>query len=145
MNLVRFMGADELFKYLRGGTLKNNTDWRREAASTSKGFCFFPADPPPEDRLHYLSGVVDFSYVAEFEPRGPICVTMGTGMYRDPREPLPLSIWECFNTPVKMIPVEEYSIAEYSRKTLKLKRYGKIEIKPGARWAIRWCGDQQKN
>ena len=57
MNLVRFMSTRELYRFLDGETISGNTEWRREGyASSSKGICFFPADPKPETRLHYLSG-----------------------------------------------------------------------------------------
>lgn len=64
MNLVRFMSTRELYRFLDGETISGNTEWRREGyASSSKGICFFPADPKPETRLHYLSGVVSFQIV----------------------------------------------------------------------------------
>ena len=45
------MSTRELYRFLDGETISGNTEWRREGyASSSKGICFFPADPKPETR-----------------------------------------------------------------------------------------------
>ena len=55
MRLIRFMGSEELRKYLNGDKLINATKWRAAGmASDSRGFCFFDDSEPPEKRLPYV-------------------------------------------------------------------------------------------
>ena len=138
MRLVRFMGIDEIKQYLGGNLLRNETEWGNFGKSTSKGFCFFPADPPPESRLHYLSGVVSFAIVAEFETGGPLNLRRGTGTYRNPKGKLPGSIWEAVMKPGKTIEVEEYGLNEYSRDSLRLLRLGSVILDDVGEWRILW-------
>ena len=85
MKYVRFMGKDELKKYMNGQTLHNKTIWRENAGnSDSIGFCFFDDSVDPEERLRYLAGVVDISAVAVFERIAPDPMRRSTGTYRDP-------------------------------------------------------------
>lgn len=68
MKYVRFMGKEELKKYINGETLHNKTIWREnDGNSDSIGFCFFDDSVDPEERLKYLAGVVDMSIAAVFE------------------------------------------------------------------------------
>lgn len=139
MRLVRFMGAEELRGYFAGTLLRNDTDWSEYGKAGSIGFCFFPADPPPEERLHYISGVVTFLFVAEFEAAGPVLLRKSTGVYRDPTEELPDSLAEAVLGKLRTIEVEEYSTREYSRASMQLVRLGIIEAGEDFKWHIRWC------
>ena len=138
LRLIRFMSWAELRKYLRGETIKGKTDWSRQGKSTSKGICFFPSVPPPEQRLHYLSGVVDFQAVAEFEVIAPVNLTTSWGEYRDPDEPLPDNPWDLVFSPVKMSRVNEYCVPEYSSKILRLRRVGAVGMSKDYEWLINW-------
>ena len=138
MVLVRFMGVAEMEKYLAGEDLGNTTPWKVINKSTSEGFCFFPAYPAPETRLHYISGVVDFSVVAEFEVIGPVMLMKGTGRYRDPERDIPKNLYEAFFKPPKMMEVEEYSIRGYSKATLRLLRMGTVVFGSDHEWHIIW-------
>ena len=134
------MGNNELRRYLAGETLRNGTDWHRDGhnLSTSKGFCFFPSDPPPESRLHYVSGVVDFDIVAEFQVVGCPRLKEGQGTYRDPGT-APPSLDDILSgrSDVPKITVKEYSMPAYSRNTLRLMRVGTVIIGPEG-WEIVW-------
>ena len=136
MRLIRFMGLEEAEKYLDGEVLENHTDWSAQAKTASKGFCFFPADPPPETRLHYLSGVVDFDIVAEFEVSDVVVLKKSKGQYRDPDEELP-DLWAALTQPVKTFKTTEYSLESYSKKTLRLIRLGAVIMRKQD-WAIVW-------
>ena len=138
LKLIRFMSWAELRKYLRGEIVKGSTDWSKQANTASKGICFFPATPPPEDRLHYLSGNVDFQAVAEFEVIAPVEVTTSWGEYRDPDEPLPDNLWDLVFAPVKRIRVNEYCMPEYSNKILRLLRVGNVGAGKNFEWVINW-------
>lgn len=139
MRLIRFMGAREMCDYLIGRTLTNNTDWRGAGGrSTSKGFCFFPADPPadtPEERLHYISGVVTFDRIMEFEaPDDLPGLRLSWGTYRNPDNktaPLPGL--------TNFVFVNEYCIESYNRDILPLIKYGRvIWDKTINYWKIEW-------
>ena len=140
MKLIRFMGITEMDRYLKGETLENHTDWSLHAATASKGFCFFPEDPAPERRLHYLSGIVDFDVVAEFELLGPSMLRKCRGRYHDPDEKLPGSLPKIFQIPIRYITTEEYSMESYSSKMLKLLRMGTVVL-DGMDWKILWGAD----
>ena len=140
MKLVRFMGPEELQKYLSGEVLRNDMSWKYISKSSSVGFCFFPADPPPEQRLHYLSGVVSFNVVAEFETIGPLMIRKGAGRYRDPEQDDPKSLAEAIFTAPRMMEVEEYSMREYSLQSLRLLRIGRVTLQAGQPdWRIKWA------
>ncbi len=120
MRYVRFMSSNELEKFKQGEVLKNNTDWSKRALSRSIGFCFFGNNVEPEDRIEYLTGVVCMDRVAVFEPIEGEPLRVSQGRYRDPEKDS-LSTY-----PPKMMLVTEYSITEYSNKTMKLVRAGKV-------------------
>lgn len=131
MKYVRFMGPEELQKYETGQILENHTDWSRRG-STSKGFCFFSDTVPPEERIEYLTGVVDMQLCCIFEPVGPLAMTIGFGRYRDPER----DTMENFVTGIiPTVTRKEYSIEWYSNKTLKLIQVGDCD-----RWRheIKW-------
>ena len=141
MRLIRFMGPDEFRKYLAGEMLENRTVWSENGSrSTSKGFCFFPSDPPVETRLHYLSGIVDFRIVAEFLVVGCPRLTEGAGIYRDPRDRITdQSVLNALKRQMRTIKVKEYSLEAYSQKTLYLMRFGTVGIGPRG-WELTWKG-----
>lgn len=120
---VRFMSAKEFWKYLEGGKLINNTDWRKQAQCTdSIGFCFFDDLVPPEKRMEYLSGVVDMEVVAVFETEQRMMESCGR--YRDPDNDASDNLLDALFAPVQMMNVKEYSTKKYSRETMKLVKYG---------------------
>lgn len=118
---VRFMGTNELIKFLHGETLKNETDWSKQAKCTNSiGFCFFDDSVSPESRIEYLTGVVDMDFVAVFEPICPIQFKESEGMYRDPEKDVPHTLIEAlFSAPILM-KVKEYCLNEYNRNMLRL-------------------------
>lgn len=124
MNLIRFMGSEELEKYIHGDVLHNKTVWREEGSrSDSVGFCFFDTSAAPEERMPYLTGLVDMSVVAEFEPVPETVLKESYGIYRDPA----MDDFTILNLLSNRIPrqrVLEYSTTSYSRKTMKLIRIG---------------------
>lgn len=138
MNFVRFMGEGEMEAYLNGKVLRNETNWKGIGKTDSQGFCFFPDTPAPEERLHYLSGVVDFDVVAVFATKGPIMLRKCSGSYRDPNEKLPGNLTEALFAPPKMIQVDEYSMKEYSASSLRLLRIGTVVFGDDRDWHIRW-------
>lgn len=135
MRLIRFMSADELIGYMRGQKIVSDTDWHGAGyRSTSEGICFFPADPPPESRLHYVSGVVDFDRIAEFETVGPTdLIKEAQGQYRDPNH--------LHDFPPVRVSVTEYCMPWYDMHTLKLIRFGTVYWNSDIRyWSICWRG-----
>ena len=120
MRYVRFMSVNELEKFKQGEVLRNNTVWSKRANSGSVGFCFFGDNVKPEDRIKYLTGVVCMDQVAVFEPIGGKPLRISQGLYRDPEKD------SLFTYPQKMMLVTEYSNKEYSNKTRKLVRAGKV-------------------
>ena len=137
MKYVRFMGMDELHKYLSGETLINNTVWSDKAQRTgSVGFCFFDDSVAPESRMHYLNGVVDMEVVAVFEPVVPMCFVVSEGKYRNPEKPIPAVLFEAFLSEL-MMPVKEYSLTEYSCKTLQLVKVG-VPVIGLSEYRIEW-------
>lgn len=120
MRYVRFMSVNELEKFKQGDTLKNNTDWKKQKNSGSVGFCFFGDDVRPEVRIEYLTGVVCMDRVAVFEPIEGEPMRVSLGLYRDPGKD------SLFTYPPAMMLVTEYSIKEYSNKTMRLVKVGKV-------------------
>ena len=121
--LMRFMGNSELSAFLADRELENHTDWRKMAQRTeSKGFCFFDLSEPPEERLKYLIGVVDRSFIAEFEVADDVELRESTGWYAVPGQDggFALLHWQQEKT--------EYSIEQYSSRTFTIKRFGMPEI-----------------
>lgn len=139
MVLIRFMGIPEMEKYLAGDVLRNETTWKGINKSTSAGFCFFPADPEPEKRLHYVSGVVSFDVVGRFETIGPVMLRKGIGKYRDPMADNPKSLMEALFSKPKMMDVEEYSLTEYSNQSLRLTQMGTVIFGRDFDWHIIWA------
>lgn len=115
--LMRFMGVNELAAFLAGQELENHTDWRKQAQSTdSKGFCFFDLSEPPEERLKYLSGVVDSSFIAVFEVEDGVKLRESSGRYAIPGHGC------VFQPPMQK--KREYSTERYSSRTFKIERFG---------------------
>lgn len=111
------MGVNELAAFLAGQELENHTDWRKRAQSTdSKGFCFFDLSEPPEERLKYLSGVVDRSFVAVFEAEDGVKLRESSGRYAIPGH------GDVFPPPMQT--KREYSTERYSSRTFTIKRFG---------------------
>ena len=141
MKLIRFMGIEELRKYLGGETLTNTTEWRAAGqASDSRGFCFFDDSEPPEKRLSYVSGIVDTDMVAIFEtvPFAKIDLFEGSGRYRDVEKDLPTWVDLLTFTNIKFKEVREYSLTEYSNQILRLLEVGKPVRHTESTWKIKW-------
>ena len=141
MKLIRFMGREELRKYLDGETLTNTTEWREAGqASDSKGFCFFDYSEPPEKRLSYVSGIVNTDMVAMFEtvPFAKIDLFEGSGRYRDVEKDLPTWVDLLTFTNIKFKEVREYSLTEYSNQILRLLEVGKPVRHTESTWEIKW-------
>lgn len=139
MRLIRFMGAVELNKYLNGETLTNITDWRKAGQrSGSRGFCFFDDSETPEERLPYVSGVVDTELVVTFEvvPFAKIDLHEGFGRYRDTEKDMPTLEELLTFANIKFKKVREYSLMEYSNQNLRLLNVGKPIRGDG--WEIDW-------
>ena len=140
MKLIRFMGIEELRKYLGGETLTNTTEWRAAGqASDSRGFCFFDDSEPPEKRLSYVSGIVNTNIVAMFEtvPFAKIDLFEGSGRYRDVEKDLPTWVDLLTFTNIKFKEVREYSLTEYSNQILRLLKVGKPVRYTERAWEIK--------
>lgn len=119
--LMRFMGVNELAAFLAGQELENHTDWRKKGQRTdSKGFCFFDLSEPPEERLKYLSGVVDSSFIAVFEVEDGVRLRESSGRYAIPGH------GDVFPPPMQK--KKEYSTERYSSRTFKIERFGATNI-----------------
>lgn len=117
MELMRFMGVNELAAFLAGEELENHTDWRNKGQRTnSKGFCFFDLSEPPEERLKYLAGVVDRSFIAVFEVADGVKLRESSGRYAIPGHGAVF--------PPPMQNKVEYSTERYSSRTFTIKRFG---------------------
>lgn len=117
MELMRFMGVNELAAFLAGEELENHTDWSKKGQRTkSKGFCFFDLSEPPEERLKYLTGVVDRSFIAVFEVDDGVKLRESYGRYAIPG-------YGCVFPPPMQNKVE-YSTERYSSRTFTIKRFG---------------------
>ena len=115
--LMRFMGVNELAAFLAGQELENHTDWSKRSKGTkSKGFCFFDLSEPPEERLKYLSGIVDRSFIAEFEVEDGVKLRESSGRYAIPGH------GDVFPPPMQK--KREYSTERYSSRTFKIERFG---------------------
>ena len=139
MRLIRFMGAEELRKYLNGETLTNITDWNKAGQrSGSKGFCFFDDTEPPEERLKYVSGVVNTEIVAIFRPVpfAKLELTESYGIYRDNKRDLP-TLTDLLTWDFKEKRVREYSTTKYNAQILQLEKLGVPERYPEG-WRIEW-------
>ena len=136
MKVYRFMSREELDKYLAGETLENRTEWKRKVhnRSTSVGFCFFVDDVPIESRLHYVSGIVSFQVIAEFEADSGK-LKQSVGFYRDPSKDDGVS-W-----PVPTMAVTEYCTRRYSRESFRLIRFGRVDRTEIFNWRIIWEGE----
>lgn len=139
MHYVRFMGETELIRYLKGEILKNTTNWKGKAKNTeSVGFCFFDDSVKPEERIEYLTGVVDMEWVALFEPIGDINFKESKGLYRDPEQDAPKSLIAALFEPVITMDVKEYSLTEYGKMNLRLVAFGKPYMTESGEYAIHW-------
>lgn len=137
MRYVRFMKENELLDYLYGKRLRNNTNWKEKAKTESVGFCFFDCNVKPENRLEYLTGVVDLEVAAVFEPIGNVKFRVSEGMYRDPEQDAPADLLEALFSSVSMMPVKEYSLTEYDQSIFRLVACGFPYIENGV-YGIRW-------
>lgn len=140
MKYVRFMGKEELKKYMNGETLHNKTIWRESYGnSDSIGFCFFDDSVNPEERLKYLAGVVDMSAVAVFERAVENPMRKSTGIYRDPENDTVENLLAAFlGEGIKTMEIQEYSIEEYSEKTMRLVKTGTPDINLKGDCSIKW-------
>lgn len=140
MQYVRFMGKEELKKYINGETLNNKTIWRENYGnSDSIGFCFFDDSVDPEERLKYLAGVVDMSAVAVFERTVEDPMRKSTGIYRDPENDTIENWLAAFlGEDIKTMEIQEYSIEEYSEKTMRLVKTGIPDINLKGDYSIKW-------
>ena len=113
---VRFMGIEEIRKYLRGEKLENHTEW----IWGSVGFCFFDMMARPEERIEYLENVVAMEVVAEFERIDKTPMRKVMGRYQDPERD------DLFTFPIPKQWVKGYSVEEYSQDTMRLVRVGYV-------------------
>lgn len=140
MKYVRFMGKEELKKYINGETLNNKTIWREnDGNSDSIGFCFFDDSIDPEERLKYLTGVVDTRAVAVFERIVPDPMRKSIGIYRDPENDT-IENWLAFflGKDIKTMEVPENSTEEYSKKTMRLVKTGTPIVSLTEDYSIKW-------
>ena len=100
--------------------LRNSNGVKKTKNSGSVGFCFFGDNVKPENRIEYLTGVVCMDRVAVFEPIEAEPMRVSQGLYRDPGKD------SLFTYPPAMMLATEYSIKEYSNKTMRLVRTGKV-------------------
>lgn len=140
MKYVRFMGKEELKKYINGETLHNKTIWREnDGNSDSIGFCFFYDSVDPEERLKYLDGVVDMSAVAVFERTVEDPMRKSTRIYRDPENDTIENWFAAFlGEDIKTMEIQEYSIEEYSEKTMRLVKTGTPIVSLTEDYSIKW-------
>lgn len=146
MKYVRFMGKEELKKYINGETLHNKTIWRENyGKSDSIGFCFFDDSVDPEERLKYLAGVVDMSAVAVFERTVENPMRKSTGIYRDPENDT-IENWfaALLGEGIKTMEIQEYSIEEYSEKTMRLVKTGTPDINLKGDYSIKWHTEERE-
>ena len=140
MKLLRFMSEAEFDSFMAGKILENDMDWSNGISkSGSKGFCFFPVGEqydPPERRLSYVSGVVSLDMAVIFEANRPL--KKSYGMYRDPDEKLPESLFDILFTPPKMIRQDEYCTTSYSEQMMRIRRIGRPILVNRLGWEIDW-------
>lgn len=123
MMVLRFMGTSEFQKYLDGEIIRSDTDWNKKHFRTnSVGVCFFPAGiENPEDRLKYISGIIDTSICAVFRTNKKMAKTFG--VYRDPDHD------DCrLFAPIAKKSVQEWCTPSYSKDDFTLIRYGIPDI-----------------
>ncbi len=138
MRYVRFMSHSEFTRYAAGERLTNRTDWRKRAQCTdSIGFCFFDDSIEPEERLAYLTGVVDLDIVAVFERRSAVPMRKSQGRYRDPDRDG--TAW-----PPEMMAVDEYSVKSYNQADMELVKVG-VVVDPYFLRKIKWIETQGRN
>lgn len=77
---------------------------------------FFDLSEPPEERLKYLAGVVDRSFVAVFEVKDGVKLRESSGRYAIPGH------GDVFPPPMQS--KVEYSTERYSSRTFKIKCFG---------------------
>ena len=139
MRLLRFMSKEELDSFMAGNILCNDTDWSSGISKTnSKGFCFFPVGEqydPPERRVSYMAGVACLDMAVIFETNQPLEKTYG--MYRDPDEKLPESLFDTLFTPPKMKRQVEYCTTSYSNQTMIIRKMGRPKLVSHG-WDIDW-------
>lgn len=141
IELMRFMGVNELAAFLAGEELENHTDWSKKGQRTaSKGFCFFDLSEPPEERLKYLTGVVDRSFIAVFEVDDGVKLRESSGRYAIPGHS------GDFIYPPPMQKKREYSTERYSSRTFKIKRFGVTNLvglcdDGELKYAVEWLWD----
>ena len=141
MRYVRFMGINEFRELCFGMKLENHTDWRKMAKSSdSKGFCFFDDSVPPEERMEYLTGVVDLTMCVVFSLRAPIQMKAAYGRYRDPeKDKMPDNYEDIFTLhPDAMQKIKEYSIEAYDAKMMHIEQIGICKPFEGT---IEWLED----
>lgn len=144
MTLIRFMGKEELKKYLRGELLENFTDWEGAGRrSGSIGFCFFDDSENPVDRMHYLTGIVDLKYCVEFSPVGPMEFRKNYGTYAIPDNAMHGTFAEFLNSIFdrKRQLVMEYSTTHYNLQSMELVRVGIPDITGKEGYQIHWLSD----
>lgn len=127
MRLVRFMGAEEMEKYIAGLALVNRTNWMIDQykATHSKGFCFFDDSVAPEKRMEYLTGIVDMTICAVFRPINTDKLRVSYRRYRDPdKDGKVMSLSEVLTRPIAYQSVKEYSLEQYSKRTMQLDKIG---------------------
>jgi hypothetical protein len=140
VKLLRFMSEAEFDSFMAGKILENDMDWSGGVSKTgSKGFCFFPVGESydaPERRLSYVSGIVSLDMAVIFETNRPL--KKSYGMYRDPDEKLPESLFDILFTPPKMIRQDEYCTTSYSEQTMTIRKIGRPILTKRRGWGIDW-------
>lgn len=79
--------------------------------------------------------------VAEFDPVAPSSFRRSFGMYRDPAQDMPETLFDALFSSVKMMRVPEYSITQYSKDSMRLIRVGVPVIFPEHK--IEWVGEEK--
>lgn len=130
MRYVRFMGEDEMKDYEMGATLVNHTYWGAYSEQNqSVGFCFFDDSVAPEERMEYLTGVVDMDVVGIFEAQPGKELHESYARYRDAKKDT-LDCLDFFDMFIKKLPVmtiREYCTESYNREELKLVKKGRVK------------------
>lgn len=149
MRLIRFMSGLELFRYQKGATIRSMTSWRLSGFnSDSVGICFFDDSERPEERLSYVSGLVDTEVAAVFEtvPFSRIQPVESEGVYRDTDRDMP-TLTELLSMDLRNLKarhVREWCLPEYSMQTLRLVRYG-YPARGTDGWVIEWKGAEHES
>lgn len=130
MRLFRFMSIDEFNKYVNGKKLINNTNHHKEnnQKTNSIGFCFLNLDEyKPEEALHFLTGIVNFSICAVFETNNEN-VRRTKGRYNIlAKASRPTNVYanyfELLNSEYNGFIANEYCTTKYSKDNFKLIKY----------------------